>query len=295
MGLMNDSPPKLREDLYTRCQEDLDTVGWRHGISFEAYGVKLGIRSEDSGVLSQLVSQIPFGCELCDAKIVDRIYSVLRVHQGNHQETRYNLYLNHEIFSLNLTTQELLERLQAFCSVAIAELSTQHLFVHAGVVGWQGGAILIPGKSQAGKSTLVAELIKRGATYYSDEFALIDDDGYVSNFPKPLSLRKPYVNRQRDIPVEEIGGIVGERRLPVSQVILTEYKSKSIWQPDRLTPGQGVLFMLEHTPSTQGSPAKAINILSRAISGASVLKSYRGDAAKASAAILDIEESHYVE
>ena len=48
----------------------------------------------------------------------------------------------------------------------VAQRSRQMLFVHAGVVGWRGLAIVIPGRSHTGKSTLVAELVWRGAVYY---------------------------------------------------------------------------------------------------------------------------------
>src|SRR5262245_38089017 len=42
-------------------------------------------------------------------------------------------------------------------------------YVHAGVVKWRGAAILLPGRSFAGKSTLVKTLCEAGATYVSDE------------------------------------------------------------------------------------------------------------------------------
>ena len=72
-----------------------------------------------------------------------------------------------------------------------AELLTAYraqdcLFVHAGVVGWQGKAILIPGRSFSGKTTLVKALIEAGATYYSDEFAILDRQGLVHPYPLPL-------------------------------------------------------------------------------------------------------------
>ena len=70
----------------------------------------------------------------------------------------------------------------------VAQRSRQMLFVHAGVVGWRGLAIVIPGRSHTGKSTLVAELVWRGAVYYSDEFAVLDDTGRVHPSRRPLVL-----------------------------------------------------------------------------------------------------------
>ena len=56
--------------------------------------------------------------------------------------------------------------------------------VHGGVVAHDGRAILLPGPTHAGKSTLVAELVRRGAPYFSDEYALIDADGRVHPYPR---------------------------------------------------------------------------------------------------------------
>ena len=47
--------------------------------------------------------------------------------------------------------------------------------VHAGALLIDGKALLLPGTSHAGKSSLVAELLRRGASHFSDEYALIDD------------------------------------------------------------------------------------------------------------------------
>jgi uridine kinase len=39
--------------------------------------------------------------------------------------------------------------------------------------------IAIPGRSFSGKTSLVTALVRAGAVYYSDEFAVIDRDGLV--------------------------------------------------------------------------------------------------------------------
>jgi hypothetical protein len=73
----------------------------------------------------------------------------------------------------------------------VAKGAARRTFVHAGVVGWNGRAILVPGRSRSGKTTLVAELVKAGAQYLSDEFAVLDGRGRVHPFAKPLSIRGP--------------------------------------------------------------------------------------------------------
>ena len=45
---------------------------------------------------------------------------------------------------------------------SVGEESRDFVFLHAGVVGWKGKAIVLPGDSYKGKSTLVAELVRAG-------------------------------------------------------------------------------------------------------------------------------------
>lgn len=70
---------------------------------------------------------------------------------------------------------EALRALESDLQLHVAVRSRRFVFVHAGVVGWRGRAILLPGRSHSGKSTLVAALLEEGAAYYSDEYALIAD------------------------------------------------------------------------------------------------------------------------
>ena len=63
--------------------------------------------------------------------------------------------------------------------VHVANYAPDRVFVHAGVVAWRGRALVLPGTSFAGKTTLVAELVRAGAIYYSDEYAVLDEQGRV--------------------------------------------------------------------------------------------------------------------
>ena len=64
------------------------------------------------------------------------------------------------------------------------------VFLHAGVIGWRDRAFVFPGPSFAGKSTLIAELVRAGATYYSDEYAVVDEDGRVHPYARALQMRQ---------------------------------------------------------------------------------------------------------
>ena len=63
--------------------------------------------------------------------------------------------------------------------------------IRAGVVAWNGRAALLPGARQAGKTTLVAELLKKGAVYYSDAYALTRCPRPGARYPRVLMPRDP--------------------------------------------------------------------------------------------------------
>ena len=48
---------------------------------------------------------------------------------------------------------------ESWDQLAVATLAKELVFVHAGVVGWRNRAIVIPGRSLSGKSTLVLALV----------------------------------------------------------------------------------------------------------------------------------------
>jgi hypothetical protein len=65
-----------------------------------------------------------------------------------------------------------------------------HLLVHASAaVTDDGTAIVLPGSMNAGKSTLVAALVRRGYAYLTDEMAAIDPaTGRIAPYPRPVNL-----------------------------------------------------------------------------------------------------------
>src|SRR4029079_7212295 len=122
------------------------------------------------------------------------------------------------------------------------------IFVHAGVVGWNGRAIVMPGRSYSGKSTLVAELVRQGATYYSDEFAVLDSRGRVHPWARQLAIRENCAaGKGNRSPVEAFGGKAGKRPLPIALVIAFLYQRGAGCRLAQLSPGGGVMALLEHT------------------------------------------------
>jgi hypothetical protein len=169
----------------------------------------------------------------------------------------------------------------------VALRARRRVFVHAGVVGWQGRAILIPGRSMSGKSWLVRALVRAGAEYYSDEFAVLDARGRVDPYPLPLGIRGSEAGNASA--AEGLTGRTGRRPLPVGLVVSTRFRPGGRWRPRALTPGRAVLELLSHTIPARSAPERAVETLSRVVAQARVLRGARGEADEAASRILEVE------
>ena len=164
----------------------------------------------------------------------------------------------------------------------VAERARDVGFVHAGVVIWESRAIVIPGPSSSGKTTLVAALLTAGAAYFSDEYAVFDRRGRVHPFRRPFTFRgvPPY-----GPPLGTDPPALGESA-EVGLVLVTHYRGGARWRPRVLTPGQGVLALVKHAVAVRRQPAATLRVLSRAVREATVIKSRRGEATGVTASIL---------
>jgi hypothetical protein len=144
----------------------------------------------------------------------------------------------------------------------------------------------MPGPSFAGKTSLVRAWLEAGATYYSDEFAVLDRAGQVHPFARPLAVRDPSAPTGRRVPVEALGAEVGRAPVPVGLVIVTSYRPGTCWRPRPLTAARALLALMRHTVAARGSPSHSMPILKRVVMGAVVLAGRRGEAEPAVAAAL---------
>jgi hypothetical protein len=170
----------------------------------------------------------------------------------------------------------------------VAAESEQVVFVHAGVVAWRGKALIVPGSSHSGKSTLIAALTALGATYYSDEYAVFDFDGRVHAFPRQLRLRPDISHRIASHPSRTPG--IALVSLPVGWVFGLRYSPDAAWKPKRLTAGQMLLTLLGNTVAVRRQSELTVSFLKRALGSATGLQSERGEAALAAEQIVRMIE-----
>lgn len=260
--------------------EKIDRLGWVDGISFVSYGVKIGIRVNRDNILKDVFPHLPPGWKPSKSPYVDLLYSFIVGGTGSRPGVRrYNiLYASLLQLARSMELEPIYQLLESNLQLHVAELSPNKIFVHAGVVGWKGKAIVIPGRSFSGKSTLVASFLKAGATYYSDEYAVFDANGRVHPYPRSLGLRALNSDRQDKFPASYFGAKTGKKALPVGLVLNCEYRSGAKWKPVDLTPGEGALALLANTVPARARPAEALACFNNALSSAIILRGKRDEA-----------------
>jgi hypothetical protein len=162
--------------------------------------------------------------------------------------------------------------------------------VHGGVVAHGGRAILLPGPTHAGKSTLVAELVRRGAPYFSDEYALIDADGRVHPYPRALLLRDGSGYDQPRL-ATELGGTVAHEPLPAGLIVGVRHAPDASPSLRAISQADGLLLLLRNTPQVLGDRPWILMLLERAVGDAACYAGLRGEAPEAAAAILQLASS----
>jgi len=258
----------------------IDRLGWTAGRSFTSYGVRVGVRVNDVSILEDVIARLPPGSKPASFPVVDQLYSVIGGSGNpNGKVRRLSLaYENLARFARSRNFEEVLDAFESQVQLTVAEHAPRRIFVHAGVVGWKDRAILIPGMSHSGKTTLVDRLIRAGATYYSDEYAVLDKHGLVHPYARALGMRTPNSFESKKVRAEEIGAQIGTRPLRVGLVVSTNFKDGARWRPRPLSRGKGVLELMANTVSARSQPELALTVLPKALEAAQILKGVRGEA-----------------
>jgi hypothetical protein len=259
----------------------IDRLRWEAGIAFKAYGVSVGIRMNDPNLLARVQTLLPPGWKRTEKPTVRRLYSLIAGGSTARPGLRrFNLlYAGAARLVRTHDLEALLRQLETELELYIADRASRRTFVHAGVVGWNGEAIMIPGPTHSGKSCLVRALLKAGATYYSDEFAVLDGRGCVHPYPVPLRIRP---DRDGIAPmkygIEELGGAAGTGPLPVGLVLVTRYVNGARFRPREISAGRAVLALLANTLPARRRPERVLDTLSQVASKARILGGTRGEA-----------------
>jgi hypothetical protein len=257
-------------------------------IAFEAYGVRLSVDASEPAVLERIRQFLPPGSQPCPPESVECRFSLTRNRVGTYSINRNGKELNG---TGNLHLDLALELFDSQLRIYLGRTAPDAIFIHAGAVSHRGVAMVMPGMSFAGKTTLVAALVRAGAVYYSDEYAVIDRDGFVTPYAKALSIRGDGW-AQTDHTVESQGGVAGTERVPLGMIVITSYQAGAEWSPKVLSRGAGAMALLANAVPARERSKEVMDVISRAAEGAVVIESERGDADAVAPLLLHELERH---
>jgi len=261
-------------------------------FDFECYGVKIRLVGNDQQIIDE-AEQVARKALLNDLEVIttdnfDTIFTFNLNAKG-----MISLSQDGEQITSGDVREHFFGYFNSLVRVAVAERAVDRLFIHAGAVGWKGKAIILPGTSFVGKSTLVAELVRKGAVYYSDDYAIFDRDGLLHPFPRTLSMRADDEHYTRfDLTPSDLGGEVGTEPITVGTVLLTEYRPNAKWEPRVLTAGNAVLEIMPFSFSFINRPDFSLDVLNNIVSRAILVSSLRGSADNFAETLLDFVDKH---
>ena len=217
----------------------------------------------------------------------DQLFELVTSKRGG----AFRMARNGEYVAGGRSRKKFLKFFDSMVRVAVGEYAVDRVFLHAGAVEWQGRAIVMPADSFQGKSTLVTELVRHGATYLSDDFAILDENGLVYPFARNISLRteryKPF-----ELPVRGLGGAIGKTPFPVGFILLTRYREGAVWRPKILTPGAGILKILPFALSLNSRPEFSLKVLHNVSARAIIASGSRGSAELFARTLLNFVDKH---
>lgn len=243
-----------------------------------AFGRRVALEVPAS-LLAELTGRLPFGWQPAEGPY-ERMWEVRAWGEGVWAAA------NDDGFLVHLSSpHDALDLLIGDLELWVAEHAVGLVFVHAGCVAWRGRAVVVPGRTHAGKSTLVAALVSAGATYYSDEYTVLGADGLVRPYARELSIRPPGGGESRRVPVAELGGTAGEQPVPIGLVAHLRYDAAG-WAVEPLSRARIALALLENTVPALTRPVEVMDHLQAATGLCAGLTGTRGGAAEAAARLL---------
>lgn len=169
----------------------------------------------------------------------------------------------------------------------VAEHALKRIFVHAGVVAVNGRALLLPGRSLAGKTTLTAALVRAGAAYGSDEYAPLLADGRVETYPRPLWVRPIEGGDRRRETAAELGGKTFDGAIPVGGVAVLHYDASPGWATSAATRGAALLGLVDNCVPARSRPQAMLEAMAAALADARAMTGTRGDADEAAHRLIE--------
>lgn len=168
------------------------------------------------------------------------------------------------------------DRVESELALFASERLAGLVAVHAAVIVQGSVALVVPGASGVGKSTLCVAAAAAGAEILTDEYALVDPaSGLVAGWPRPVRVRRPGGGADRlDLVTESWPVSVG-----LLAFVAHVTGSAPLWAP--ITRAEAVLGLLANTVCARSRPDAALDAALAVVRSASAVAGSRGEAADA--------------
>jgi len=188
-----------------------------------------------------------------------------------------------------------------------------HHALHAAALVCSNRTILLPGTSGSGKSSLAAWLALQGCSYLSDELILLSDEGKITPFTRPLSLRPQTVAALDDLLSDpgdqalrgENGALIAHRRLnpiwkgdcpPPAVMVFPTFLAGSPAILTPITPARACMQLMACHVTARNFRDHGLQAMSRLVRGLSLYSLTFGgfsDLRSALAPLLDSQHEKY--
>jgi hypothetical protein len=248
--------------------------------AFQAFGVRCAIRAERGDRDELVASAQPPLSEVVDASTATVTFDL------EERDSAIAILQDGVFLGSSPDREVAAAMLDSAVRAHIALKAPQLIFIHAGAVAHDGRAIVIPGRSFSGKTTLVRALLANGATYLSDEFAVLDEGGMVHPYPRPLGIRVQGSPTGRRLEPAQQGLPVATGPMPLGLIVITAYRAGARWNPSPRTSGEGALALLANAVPARERSAEALRAVRAAATDARVIETERDDAGEAARQLL---------
>ncbi len=253
---------------------------------YAAFGVSWEVRSDDVAAYHQLLDRLPPGAATSTGKSASRIYAFRTLPSRlSEKDVSYLLSADGRPLVRSSETSDIAQAFEDDLKALVAERSLRKVFLRAGVVGWRDRAIVIAGGPRSGKSTLVRALLGCGASYFSDEYAVLD-----GNFVQPFPARLPIWSTPGSSLFhwfDQFGGAREPKPVPVGLVLFAPYQPGAVFKPRLISRGNSLLGMFKNAVAAQRNPEHVLRALETVSRRCNALEGVRGDAQSAATYLLD--------
>jgi hypothetical protein len=249
--------------------------------SIEGWGVSFVLEASSNEALAFALRSLPRGFRLSSRAGRGTVLTV--------REAARNLELSEDgqVLFVSAKRTEIRFAIESAVEKIASTQSDRFVFLHAGVVEIDGRAIVVPGRSLSGKSTLVKALLDAGATYLSDDLAPIDASLEVHPFPRWLGLRRSAGEPQARRSWRQAGAREPKGAVPIGFLWCGVFDpSAAATSFERVRGRMAFATLLAQSPGVQIRPDIVVPRLTRLAADARIFAGARGEARQAAAEIL---------